>query len=470
MQRFFQLRENGTDVKTEIIAGITTFLAMAYIIAVNPSTITEAMKVINDIGAGDYDIGFYYNVIFNATCIAAAIGTLIMALYAKIPFAQAPGMGLNAFFAFTVMLGMGLTFRQGLAAVFISGVLFIIITIIGLREMIVKAIPSSLRHSITAGIGLFIALIGLRNGGLIINSVTGNSLISFGGAESFATISPAILTLIGLVITIVLIVMKVKGAFLIGIVTSTLIGIPLKVTNLSNLSSAKWYPDFGYMSQYGEKIFPDFSGLFNYAGAGTESIIKIIFGVFMIIIAFCLVDMFDTIGTLIGTGARTGMLDKEGNLPRMKQALTADAVATVAGSLLGTSTVTTYIESGTGISEGGKTGLTSIVTAILFLLALFTAPFVQIVPSSATAPALIIVGVMMMGAVKQINFEDMEEAIPAFFTIVFMPFTYSIATGIAAGFIFYPIVKISKGKFKEVHPLIIFFAALFIFRFAFVKA
>ncbi|MFP4698429.1 MAG: NCS2 family permease [Eubacteriales bacterium] len=468
LQKFFKLKENGTNVKTEIIAGITTFLAMAYIIAVNPSIITDAMGKINGDGAV-YDLNFYYTVIFTATCVSAAVGTLIMGLYANLPFAQAPGMGLNAFFAYTIMLATGLTFQQGLAAVVFSGVLFIIITIFGLREMIVRAIPTTIRYSITAGIGLFIALIGLRNGGVIVsNPDTGNALVSFGAAEKFADIGPALLTLIGLAITIILVLLKIKGALLIGIVATTIIGIPMNVTNLKGIKG-KWYPDLSYLSEYGDKIMPDFGGLFEFSNASTV-IGGGIFGVIMIVIAFSLVDMFDTIGTLIGTGARAGMLDKDGDLPNMKKALSADAIATTAGGFLGTSTVTTYVESGAGISEGGKTGLTSVVTAILFIGALFLSPIISIIPSAATAPALILVGIMMIGAVKNIKFDDLEEAIPAFLTMAIMPFTYSIATGIAAGFIFYPIVKIAKGKPKEVHPLIYIFAVLFILRFALVAA
>jgi AGZA family xanthine/uracil permease-like MFS transporter len=277
--------------------------------------------------------------------------------------------------------------------------------------------------------------------------------------------SPGLLTLIGLAITLVLVLLNVKGALLWGILITTLVGIPLQVTNLAGLQNAKWYPDLSYLSQYGERVFPDFAGLFEYSGA-TNGIISGLFGVIIIVISFSIVDLFDTIGTLIGTGARAGLLDKDGNLPNMKQALTADAVATTIGGFAGTSTVTTYIESGAGIIQGGKTGLTSLVTAGLFILALFFGPIIRIIPMSATAPILIIVGIMMMGAVKNIDFDDMEEAIPAFLTLAIMPFTYSIATGIAAGFIFYPIVKIAKGKAKEVHPIIYIFAVLFIIRYA----
>lgn len=462
LDRFFGLSAAGTNIKTEIIAGITTFMAMAYIIAVNPNMLVDPMRIV---GAADTDINFYYGVVFNATCIAAAIGTMIMALYANLPFAQAPGMGLNAFFAYTIMLTMGLTFQQGLAAVAVSGILFIIITVFGLREMIVEAIPDNLKHAITAGIGLFIALVGFRNGGLIVNNeATGLSLINFANPENGIFRASAVLTLIGIAIIAILMIKNIKGAILIGIVATTIIGIPMQLTDLSKLQGARWLPQFASGAEYMNKVFPDFGGLLRFTGANTA--LGAVFGMIMIVIAFSLVDMFDTIGTLIGTGARTGLLDENGRLPRMDKALMADAVATTAGAFMGTSTVTTYIESGTGISEGGKTGLTSVMTALLFLLSLFIAPLVGIIPAAATSPALIIVGVLMMGAVKQINFTDLDDSIPAFITLALMPFTYSIATGIAGGFIFYPIVKIVRGKAKEVHPLIYILAALFILRFA----
>ncbi len=461
LTQFFKLKENGTTVKTEVLAGITTFMAMAYIIIVNPATLTAPMGIMQ---WAEADINFYYLVIFNATCIAAAIGTLMMALYANLPFAQAPGMGLNAFFAFTIMLGMGLSFQQGLAAVAVSGILFIIITIFGLREMIVTAIPDNLKHAISAGIGLFIAFIGLQNSKIIVpNSVIGVSLLNFANPEYSESVASAVVALIGLAIMGILIVRKVKGSILLGIIATTIVGIPFGVTRFDRLAGANWMPRFISMNEYMERVFPDFGGLLKFTGSNT--VLGAIFGVIMIIIAFSLVDMFDTIGTLIGTGAKAGLLDEQGKLPRMDKALMADAVATTVGAFLGTSTVTTYIESGAGISEGGKTGLTSVVTAVLFILALFIAPIVGIIPAAATAPALIVVGVLMMSAVKNINFTDFDEALPAFITMALMPFSYSIATGIAGGFIFYPIVKIAKGKAKEVHPIIYVLAVLFILRF-----
>lgn len=469
MDKFFKLKENGTNVKTEIIAGITTFITMAYIIFVNPDILSKPFLILGLEGYEEIKAS-----VFVATCIAAAIGTLIMGLYARLPFAQAPGMGLNVFFAFTIIVGMGYTFNQGLAAVFISGIIFIIITVLGLREQIVKAIPQNIKYSITAGIGLFIALIGFVNSNIIINNdSTLVQLIDFtkyGSADVYDKITGltydmavknAIVALIGVLIIGILMLLKVKGSILIGIISSTLIGIPFGVTKISpNFNPFALPPSI-------EPTFlkMDFKGLL---GLGEQNIIGVIFSAFTIIIAFTLVDMFDTLGTLIGTGRKAGMIDKDGRLPRMEKALMADAVATTVGACLGTSTVTTYIESGAGISEGGRTGLTSVVTGILFIISLFFAPLVGIVPAAATAPALIIVGVLMMGTIKNVEFDDLSEGLPSFLTIVLMPFTGSIATGIAAGLITYPVMKIFKGKAKEVPLVIYILAILFILRFAFV--
>lgn len=466
MEKFFGLKENNTSVRTEVIAGITTFITMAYIIFVNPDILSTPLFMMEDPNAA-----VIKDSVFVATCIAAAIGTLIMGLYAKLPFAQAPGMGLNAFFAFTIVLGMGYTFNQALAAVFISGILFIIITLIGLREAIVKAIPLNLKYAITAGIGLFIALIGMVNANIVMkNPETVVQLIDFSkfnSTELYNEITGltygmatknAIVAIIGLIIIGILTIRKVRGSILIGILATTIVGIPFGVTNLSNFGIVALPPS----------IMPtlfkmDFAGLL---GTGGQGFWAAVFGALTVIISFSLVDMFDTIGTLIGTGQKAGLLDKEGKLPRMEKALMADAVATTAGACLGTSTVTTYIESGAGVAEGGKTGLTSVVTGLLFLVALFFAPLVGLVPSAATAPALIVVGVLMMSSIKNIEFDDFSEALPAFLTIVMMPFTYSIATGIAFGLIVYPITKIAAGKAKEVHPIVYVLALLFILRFS----
>lgn len=435
LERYFKLTENNTDVKTEIIAGVTTFITMAYILFVNPDMLAIA--------------GMDFNAVFLATCISAAVGTLIMGLYANLPFAQAPGMGLNAFFTFGVVLGLGYTWEQALAAIFISGLLFIVLTVTGLRNAIIEAIPNSLKHAIGGGIGLFIALIGFKNAGIVIGDEA--TLVALGNFRDPAVL----LSVIGLVITGFLMMKKIKGAILIGILITMVIGIPIGVTN-TNVAL-----DFSF--DITPTLFKmDFPGLLNIGEAG---LVGALTSVLTVVISFSLVDMFDTIGTLIGTATKANMLDENGNLPNMDKALLADAIATSAGAVLGTSTVTTFVESAAGVAEGGKTGLTAVTTGILFLLSILLAPFALMVPTEATAPALIIVGVLMMGAVTKINFDDFAEAMPAFFTIAIMPFTYSIANGIAAGLIFYPIAKIATGKAKEVHPTVYVLALLFILRF-----
>lgn len=438
MNDFFKLKEHNTTVRTEVIAGITTFVTMAYILVVNPIYLAEA--------------GMDFNAVFMATCISAAVGTLIMGLYAKLPFAQAPGMGLNAFFAYTVVLTLGYTWEAALAAVFISGLFFILLTVTGFRETIVEAIPNSLKHAIGAGIGLFIAFIGFQNSGIVVDSPA--TLITLGDF----TQPTVLLAVIGLVITAVLMSRKVRGGLLLGIIITTLIGIPMGVTDTTwNAFSLNIMPTFG------KALSPGFSDLLNMGGG----FVAVASSIFVVVLSFVLVDMFDTIGTLIGTGAKAGMLDENGKLPNMNKALMADAVATAAGALLGTSTVTTYVESAAGVSEGGKTGLTAVTTGVLFLLAIFLAPFALMVPGQATAPALIIVGVLMMTTIKNINFDDFEESLPAFFTLAVMAFTYSISNGIGAGLIFYPITKLAAGKPKEIHPLVYFLAIVFVLKLAF---
>jgi AGZA family xanthine/uracil permease-like MFS transporter len=393
--------------------------------------------------------GMDFNAVFLATALSAAVGTLIMGFYANIPFAQAPGMGLNAFFTFGVVLTLGYTWQQALAAIFISGILFIILTVTGAREAIIEAIPNSLKHAIGGGIGLFIALIGFKNAGIVVaNEAT---LVTFG---SFAE-RPVQLAVIGLALTGILMAKKVKGAMLIAILTTTLLGIPMGVTNTAITGGINLDISPTFMKM-------DFAGLLK---LGEASLVGAITSVATVVISFSLVDMFDTIGTLIGTGQKAGMLDDKGRLPNMDRALLADAVATTVGAMLGTSTVTTYVESAAGVSEGGKTGLTAVTTGVLFLLSVFIAPFALMVPAQATAPALIIVGVLMMGAVKEINFNDFTEALPAFFTIAMMPFTFSIANGIAAGIIFFCVAKLAVGKYKEIHATMYLLAILFILRF-----
>ncbi len=462
LEKQFKLKESGTNVRTEAIAGMTTFFTMAYIILVNP-----AILGITGIPKGG---------VYVATILAAVIGTLIMGLVANVPYAQAPGMGLNAFFTFTVCGMLGYSWQQALAMVFICGIINIIITVTQVRKMIIKAIPESLQMAIGGGIGLFIAYIGFKSAGFLKFTSEGKpwAPLTILGTEpdkatviaDGSTVVPALvnfaspvaqLALIGLVITAVLMILKVKGSILIGIISTTLIGIPMNVTSLSMETPYK-------ISDITQTAFAlDFTGLF----ADPAKI-----GVVLItILAFSLSDTFDTIGTFIGTGRKSGIFDDKdevelfagrGFKSKMDKALFADATATSIGALLGTSNTTTYVESASGIGAGGRTGLTSVFTAILFAICLVFAPVAGIIPSAATAPALIIVGVLMMGSFGKIKWDDFDEALAAFFTAVAMPFAYSISTGIAAGFIFYVIIKICKGKAKTVHPIMYIVTALFI--------
>ncbi|MCT8976219.1 NCS2 family permease [Clostridium sp. CX1] len=458
LDSFFKLTENNTTVKTEIIAGITTFITMAYIIFVNPSILMQAgMNSQGLVGEAAVKAGIsaindpVVASVFGATCIAAAIGTFVMALYANLPFAQAPGMGLNAFFTYSVCLTLGYTWQQALAAVFVSGLLFIVITVTSIREKIVDALPHNLKLAISGGIGLFIALIGLKSGGIIVASPA--TLVSFG---SF-TNPHALVTLIGIVITGILMSRGVKGSMLLGIIITTVVGIPFGITHLEGIKVISAPPSLA------PTFFAfDFQGLL---GLGKAGMVGAFTSLIMVVITFSLVDLFDTIGTLVGTAQKAKMIDENGRVKNMNKALLSDALATTFGSMLGTSTVVTYVESTSGISEGGRTGLTAFTTGVLFILAMFFGGLVGVVPAEATAPALVIVGVLMMGAVTKINFDDFTEALPAFFTIAIMPFSYSIANGIAAGIIFYPIVKLATGKAKEVHPIVYVLAALFILRF-----
>ena len=453
MNNFFQLKENNTTVKTEVIAGITTFVTMAYIIFVNPKMLSAT--------------GMNEGAVFVATVLSAVVGTLIMGLVANVPFAQAAGMGMNAFFTYYVVKTAGLSWEQALACVFICGMINIFITVTKIRIMIIDAIPESLKNAIGAGIGLFIAFLGFVNGNIVVGSP--DPVVKLGAL----TDPKPLLTVIGLIITIILMVKNVKGAILIGIVATTVIGV---IGQLAfNVEFGLFLPEqFGLSSFVASPpslsdtfLKLDFKGLFS----GNFGLVTII----TIIISFSLVDTFDSIGTFIGTSVKTGMFDEKNDPPKGKglfprkldKALFADATATSIGALLGTSNVTTYVESTAGISAGGRTGLTSVVTAICFLLTLFISPLVGIVPAQATAPALIIVGILMMSSVTRIDFENFEDAAPAFLTIALMPFTYSIADGIAAGFIFYVIIKLAKGKLKEVHPMMFIFAALFVVKFIF---
>ena len=455
LDSFFKLTENHTDVKTEILAGFTTFITMAYIIFVNPSVLMQAgMNTRNLMGDAAVKAGLsaindpIVASIFVATCIAAAVGTFVMALYANLPFAQAPGMGLNAFFTYSVCIGMGYRWQQALAAVLVSGIIFIIITVTSIREKIVDALPYNLKLAISGGIGLFIALIGLKNAGIVVSDPA--TLVAFGKL----TTPHVLVAIIGILITTILMARNVKGSILIGIILTTIIG----VTHTSGIKLISAPPSLA------PTFFAfDFKGLL---GIGKAGLVGAISSLVMVIITFTLVDLFDTIGTLVGTAEKAGMVDENGKVKNMHKALLSDALATTVGSLLGTSTVNTYVESTAGVTAGGRTGLTSFTVGILFILSLFFSGLVGIVPTEATAPALIIVGALMMGVVTKIDFSDFTEALPAFFAIAFMPFSYSIANGIAAAIIFYPIVKVVTGRYKEVHPIVYVLAALFIFRFA----
>lgn len=461
IDRYFGVSKSNSTVRTEILAGITTFITIAYILILNPQILADPYVIM---GNGDM-AGKIANGVFIGTCLGAFVGTILCALYAKVPFAQAPGMGLNAFFAYTVVLGMGYTYGQALVVVFISGVFFILITAIGLREAIIRSIPDAVKTAITPGIGLFITIIGLKNAGIVIsNPATLVSLVDFSkwqlGGQEMAAISSALVALTGLVIMGVLHAKKVKGSILLGIVTATLIGIPLGVTQISNLDMNIGTKIEDFMEVSFMKM--DFAGLFTGPNAA-----QTIFTVTMLVISFSLVNMFDSIGTLLGAAKQSGMIDENGEVIRMKQALMSDAISTAAGAMVGTSTVTTVVESSSGIAAGGRTGLTSLVTAFMFLGAILFAPVVGIVPSAATAPALIFVGILMLGNIKDVDFSEMSNALPAFCTIVFMPFTYSIANGVAFGLITYCLMKLATGKHRDVKALTLAVSVIFIVRYAF---
>ena len=461
IDRFFQVSQNHSSVRTEVLAGITTFITIAYILILNPQILADPYVIMGDAAMA----GKIANGVFIGTCIGAFIGTILCALYARVPFAQAPGMGLNAFFAYTVVLGMGYTYGQALVVVFISGVFFIVITAIGLREAIIRSIPDAVKTAITPGIGLFITIIGLKNAGIVIsNPATLVSLVDFSqwkieGAD-LALMSSALVALAGLVIMGMLHARKVKGSILLGIVAATLIGIPLGVTHISNLDMniGMKFRDFAEVSF----MKMDFAGLFS--GSNT---VETIFTVTMLVISFSLVNMFDSIGTLLGAAKQSGMIDENGEVIRMKQALMSDAISTAAGAMVGTSTVTTVVESSAGIAAGGRTGLTSLVTALMFLGAILFAPIVSIVPAAATAPALIFVGILMLGNIRDVDFSDMSNALPAFCTIVFMPFTYSIANGVAFGLITYCLMKLTTGRRQDVKVLTLAISVVFVVRYAF---
>ena len=436
LEKIFQLKANNSSIKIEIVAGITTFSTMAYILVVNPLILSKT--------------GMDFNAVIVSTALASAIGCLMMALLANLPIAQAPGMGLNAFFAYTIVLGMGYTWQFALTAVFLEGILFIILSLLNIREAIINSIPTNLKHAISVGIGVFIALIGLVNAGIIETGMVhiGNNkldgvIVKLGDMKSHATV----LVVIGLLVTAVLLYKKRKAALLIGILVATIIGVPLGITHL---------PDGGKFISMPPSIAPVFFKLE----------FSKVFSLDMLIILFTLlsVNLFDTVGTLIGCCSAGGLL-KDGKILNAKKALLSDAIATTSAGILGTSVVSAYIESAAGIASGGRTGLTSFTVAILFLLALFFAPVFAMIPAAATSPALIIVGLLMMGEVKHIDFADITNALPAFLAIVMMPFTYSIAEGISFGMISYVLLKVLSGKYKEVNIAMYLIAALFILGF-----
>ncbi|MDD7460818.1 MAG: NCS2 family permease [Treponema sp.] len=415
MDKFFKLKENGTTVSKEIVAGITTFLAMAYILAVNPGMLSSVGN------------GMTFEAVFAATAIASAIATLVMALWANLPVALAPGMGLNAFFTYTVCMGMGCSWQLALTAVLIEGFIFIALSVFGIREKIINAIPAGMKKAVAVGIGLFIALIGLANAG-IVASDTGTIIgfVNFNMAHS-----KAIVALIGLVLTIVLYLMKVPGAILIAIIITTLIGIPFGVTSVPENFVPFTLPASPLFCQF------DFSAILS---------IKFV----VIVFTFLFTDLFDTVGTLMGVTQQAGLVDEKGNIPNARAALMADSIGTVVGACLGTSTVTSYVESSSGVAAGGRTGLTSVTTSVLFLLALFMTPIFALIPGAATAPALIFVGFLMLQQVVDIDWKDPTEGIPAFITILVMPFAYSISKGIAFGMIAYVLAKVAGKKTKDI--------------------
>jgi AGZA family xanthine/uracil permease-like MFS transporter len=425
--RYFRLKENNTNARTELIAGLTTFMTMAYILALNPSILGET--------------GMDRGALFTATALSACIATLVMAFWARLPFALAPGLGLNAFFAYTVVLKMGYSWQMALTAVFIEGIIFILLTSFNIREAIINSIPLNLKHAISAGIGLFIAFLGLEGAGIIVGDE--KTLLSLGNMSDHGVW----IAFIGIMVTGVLLILKVRGALLIGIFVSALAGIPLGVTK---------YPEGGLFS-LPPSLAPsllkfDFSKLF------TVDMLVVLF-------TFLFIDLFDTVGTLIGVSGKAGMLDKHGNVPRAKQALFADAIGTTLGAILGTSTVTTYVESASGVAEGGKTGMTAFSVAIFFALSLFLAPLFLMVPSAATAPALIIVGLYMLSPLQKVNLDNMEEAIPVFLTIIIMPLTLSISEGIIFGMLSYVLLKVFTGKFREVSIVMYILSIFFILKF-----
>lgn len=450
LERFFKLKENDTNVKTEVLGGITTFMTMAYILAVNPTMLSAA--------------GMDKTAVLMATAIAAFIGTLIMALLANYPFALAPGMGLNAYFAYTVCGTMGYSWQVALAAVFVEGLLFIILSVTNVREAIFNAIPLTLKKGVSVGIGLFIAFVGLQGAHLVVSKES--TLLTYVNfRENFHTEGIcAVLALIGLFFTAVLYIKNVKGSILIGIVVTWILGMLCQAAGLYAVT-----PEAGFYSLYPAMEALNLGAIsktFGQMFQGDFSNVNIV-NFIVVLLAFLFVDMFDTLGTLIGVANKADMLDKDGKLPRVKQALLADAVATSAGAVLGTSTTTTFVESSSGVGAGARTGLASVVTAFLFLLAVFFSPVFCAIPGFATAPALIFVGFLMMAAVVDIDFNDLTEAVPAYLCLLAMPLMYSIAEGIAIGVISYVVINLICGRTKKITPLMYVLSVLFVCKYIF---
>lgn len=450
ISKLFHFEKYGTNLKTELTAGLTTFMGMAYILAVNPSIMSAT--------------GMDSGAVFTATALASAIGTLVMALLTNYPFALAPGMGLNAYFAYTVVLQMGYSWQMALAAVFVEGIIFILLSLTNVREAIFNAIPATLKLAISSGIGLFICIVGLKNANIVVaDESTLITLFSFANAETTTELISVVLAIVGIILTAFLMVKNVRGNILIGILITWLIGIVFQLAGVYTP-----IPDAGYYS-----LIPDFSN-----GIHIQSIAPVFMKMdfskiasvdfFVVIFAFLFVDIFDTLGTLTGCAVKAGYLDEEGKLPRIKGALLSDAIATSVGACLGVSTTTTYVESSLGISEGGRTGFAGIIIALLFVVSLFLSPIFLAIPSFATAPALVIVGFLMMQNVVDINFKDVSEGIPAFLCMSFMAFTSSISNGIAIGFISYTLVNLFAGKKEKLSPLMYILTIIFILKYIFI--
>lgn len=449
LEKIFHLKENKTDVKTEVIAGITTFMTMAYILAVNPSVLSAC--------------GMDSGAVFTATALAALIATLLMAVFSNYPFVLAPGMGLNAYFSYTVVLQMGYSWQTALAAVFIEGIVFILLSLTNVREAIFNAIPMNLKHAVSVGIGLFIAFIGLQNAHIVVDSATLVGVYSFKSSVENGLFNSegitVVLALVGILVTGILVVKGVKGNILWGILITWGLGILCQLLGIYQVN-----PEIGMYS-----LLPDFSNGISVPSLAPTLMQMDFSGIlsldfFVVMFAFLFVDLFDTLGTLIGVASKADMLDKDGKLPRIRGALLSDAIGTSVGAMLGTSTTTTFVESASGVAEGGRTGLTAVVAAILFGLSLFLSPIFLAIPSFATAPALVVVGFLMLTSITKINFDDFTEAIPAYVAIIAMPFMYSISEGIAMGVISYVVINVVTGKMKEkkISPLMYVLAVLFI--------